>query len=277
MRDVVQPQQAVTDLSSDNDMLPKIAVDRVGKRFAAAQHDAWALQNVTFSVCHGQFIALVGESGCGKTTLLRLIAGLETSTSGSLHLNGQEVRGPSQEVGFVFQHPVLLPWRTVLDNVLLPVELARQSRRVARQQALDLLRLFDLQAFAGHRPQHLSGGMQQRVALARTLMLQPSVLLMDEPFGALDAITREQLNLELLRMWRHGQQTVLFITHDIAEAVFLADRVLVMSRRPGTIAAAFTVPLARPRDLDMRFEAPFAALCRDIHHAMGLMRHDSQE
>ncbi|MEE8305021.1 MAG: ABC transporter ATP-binding protein, partial [Candidatus Tectomicrobia bacterium] len=172
------------------------------------------------------------------------------------------------------QYSQLLHWRTILDNVLLPVELVRQSRREARRQALDLLRLFDLQEFAGHRPQHLSGGMQQRVALARTLMLRPSVLLMDEPFGALDAITREQLNLELLRMWRHGNQTVVFITHDITEAVFLADRVLVMSRRPGTIAATYTVPFPRPRSLDTRYEPAFAALCRNIHHAMGLMRHD---
>lgn len=275
MRDTAQPQQPATALPDDDDALPKIAVERLGKRFAAAQPDTWALQDVTFSVCNGEFVVLVGESGCGKTTLLRLIAGLETATGGEVRLNGRAVTGPSQEVGFVFQRPVLLSWRTVLDNVMLPVELARQPPGAARQRALALLRLFNLQAFAGHRPQHLSGGMQQRVALARTLMLRPSVLLMDEPFGALDAITREQLNLELLRMWRHGQQTVVFITHDIAEAVFLADRVLVMSRRPGRIAATFSVPLARPRNLDMRFEAPFATLCRDIHRAMGLMHQEA--
>jgi NitT/TauT family transport system ATP-binding protein len=271
MRDGVPSQQPPTAVPHDDERQPKIAIKRLGKRFATAQQDAWALQDVTFSVCNGEFIALVGESGCGKTTLLRLIAGLETPTNGTIQLNGQAVRGPSQEVGIVFQRPVLLPWRTVLDNVLLPVELTRQSRGAARQHALDLLRLFNLQAFAGHRPEHLSGGMQQRVALARTLMLQPSVLLMDEPFGALDAITREQLNLELLRMWRQGQETVVFITHDIAEAVFLADRVLVMSRRPGRIAATFKIPLSRPRELDMRFEILFATLCRDIHRAMGLM------
>lgn len=271
MRDGGRSRQPATALPDGDDQQSKIVIKRLGKRFAAAQQDAWTLQDVTFAVCNGEFIALVGESGCGKTTLLRLIAGLETPTDGAVQLNGREVRGPSQEVGFVFQRPVLLPWRTVLDNVLLPVELVHRSPGTARQRALHLLRLFNLQAFAGHRPEHLSGGMQQRVALARTLMLQPSVLLMDEPFGALDAISREQLNLELLRMWRQGRQTVVFITHDIAEAVFLADRVLVMSRRPGRIAATFTVPLGRPRELDMRFEVPFATLCRDIHRAMGLI------
>ncbi|MDH3599986.1 MAG: ABC transporter ATP-binding protein [Candidatus Tectomicrobia bacterium] len=273
---------------------PKIAVEKIGKRFhnAAAgtrstrrkQSGTWALQDINFTVSDGEFVVLVGESGCGKTTLLRLIAGLEPPTTGQVRLNDQVVLQPSQEVGFVFQRPVLLPWRTVLDNVLLPTELThplprradRQASQPARQQALELLALLDLQPFAGHRPQHLSGGMQQRVALARTLMLHPSVLLMDEPFGALDAITREQLNLELLRMWHHGKQTVIFITHDITEAVFLADRVLLMSRRPGTVAAEFLIPLPRPRTLEMRFESEFASLCRAIHQEMGLMRHDEQ-
>lgn len=285
-------------------ILPKIAVEKIGKRFHNAavgaisrhrkQSGTWALQDINFTVSDGEFVAFVGESGCGKTTLLRLIAGLEPPTTGHVRLNDQVVLQPSQEVGFVFQRPVLLPWRTVLDNVLLPTELIhplshrplshwplshradRQASQQARSQALELLARLDLQPFAGHRPQHLSGGMQQRVALARTLMLHPSVLLMDEPFGALDAITREQLNLELLRMWHHGKQTVIFITHDITEAVFLADRVLLMSPRPGTIAAEFPIPLPRPRILEMRFESEFTSLCRAIHQEMGLMRHDEQ-
>jgi NitT/TauT family transport system ATP-binding protein len=254
-----------------------INVSRLGKRFDTVQGGTPALRDVNFEVTAGEFVALVGESGCGKTTLLRLVAGLETPTSGQVILAGQPVRAPRREVGFVFQRPVLLPWRTVLENVLLPVELARQSPRVARLRALRLLTMLGLHAFAGHRPAQLSGGMQQRVALARTLMLQPSILLMDEPFGALDAITREQMNLELLRMWRQGGQTVVFVTHDITEAVFLADRVLLMSRRPGTIAQDFPVPVPRPRLLEMRFASEFVDLCHTIHDTMERGRQAERE
>lgn len=245
-----------------------IHVDQVSKRFAETSTSLWALRDVSCRIEQGEFVTLVGESGCGKTTLLRLIAGLDTPTQGCITLDDQVVQGPRHEVGFMFQRPILLPWRTVLDNVLLPIELTRQPRQAARQRALELLDMLGLQAFTGHRPVHLSGGMQQRVALARTLLRDPSVLLMDEPFSALDAITREQLNVGLLDMWQRGGQTVVFITHDIAEAVFLADRVFLMSRRPGRIARTFVVPLARPRTLEMRFEAPYTALCRDIYQAM---------
>ena len=266
MADVTMRQQPAVSTRS------AIGVERLSKHFHGATADLWALHEVNCTVQAGEFVALVGESGCGKTTLLRLIAGLDTPTTGRVLLGNQVVQGPRREIGFVFQHPVLLAWRTVLDNVLLPVELTRQSRPEARQRAFELLTLLSLRDFAGHRPHQLSGGMQQRVALARALLLHPSVLLMDEPFGALDAITREQLNLELLKMWHHDEQTVVFITHDITEAVFLADCVLLMSRRPGTIAHTFPVPLPRPRTLEMRFERRFTDLCHAIHQAMGLLQ-----
>jgi len=270
MADVTLRQQP--EASPGSGVHSAIRVERLSKRFDGPAAGTWALHEVSFTVQESEFVALVGESGCGKTTLLRLIAGLDTPTSGRVMLGDQPVQGPTREVGFVFQRPVLLAWRTVLDNVLLPVELLHQPRQEARQYAGQLLALLGLRDFAGHRPHQLSGGMQQRVALARTLMLHPSVLLMDEPFGALDAITREQMNLELLTMWQHGKQTVVFITHDITEAVFLADRVLLMSQRPGTMAHAFAVPLPRPRTLEMRFERHFTDLCRDIHQAMGLLQ-----
>jgi NitT/TauT family transport system ATP-binding protein len=271
MADVTVRQQPAVSTSS------AISVERLSKRFDGPATSMWALHELNCTVQAGEFVALVGESGCGKTTLLRLIAGLDIPTTGRVLLGNQVVQGPTRQVGFVFQRPVLLAWRTVLDNILLPVELARQSRSEARQRAFELLTLLSLRDFAGHRPHQLSGGMQQRVALARALMLHPLVLLMDEPFGALDAITREQLNLELLTMWHQGEHTVVFVTHDITEAVFLADRVLLMSRRPGTIAHVFPVPLPRPRTLEMRFERRFTDLCHDIHQAMGLLQQGASQ
>jgi NitT/TauT family transport system ATP-binding protein len=194
-------------------------------------------------------VTLVGRSGCGKSTLLRIVAGLLEPTSGSVTIDGAPVTAPRRDVSVMFQRPALLPWRNVIDNVLLPVEIHRLDRRAYRRRAHDLLELVGLDAFATRRPWELSGGMQQRVALCRALVAEPRILLMDEPFAALDALTREELGLELQRIWSEHRATILFVTHSIEEAVLLADRVVVMSARPGRIRRIVPVDLPRPRSL----------------------------
>jgi NitT/TauT family transport system ATP-binding protein len=247
---------------------PEIVLQGVRHVFAADGQPLVALDGLDLTVRTGEFVALVGESGCGKSTLLRLVAGLLRPTAGRVLLGGEPVRAPREDVALVFQRSVLLEWRTVLDNVLLPVEIRRLPKAAYRAEALGLLALLGLAGFERRRPRQLSGGMQQRVALAQALLLRPAVLLLDEPFGALDAITREQLNLELLHLWEARRSTVLFVTHDLAEAVFLADRVVLLTRRPGRVAAEFPVPLPRPRTLDQRYSAAFIDLCRTIKYAM---------
>ncbi len=247
---------------------PTLALEGVRHVFAADGEPLLALDGVDLTVRASEFVAIVGESGCGKSTLLRLVAGLLQPTAGRVTLAGQPVTAPRPDVALVFQRSVLLEWRTVLDNVLLPVEIRRLPKARYAAEARALLATLGLGGFERRRPRQLSGGMQQRVALAQALLLQPAVLLLDEPFGALDAITREQLNLELLDLWEARRSTVLFVTHDLAEAVFLADRVVLLTRRPGRVAASFPVPLPRPRTLDVRYSAAFADLCRAIKHAM---------
>jgi NitT/TauT family transport system ATP-binding protein len=228
-----------------------------------------ALAEVTLDIAPGEFVTIVGPSGCGKTTLLRIMAGLQRPTSGAVHLLGRPVTGPSRNVGIVFQDPVLLPWRTVLDNVMLPVQVLGLDRETFRRRALELLALVGLAGFEGKYPHELSGGMRQRVSLARALVHDPALLLMDEPFGALDAMTREAMNLELQRIWQESGKTVAFITHSISEAVFLGDRVVVMSPRPGRIADVLTVDLPRPRDLDLMASDAFGVFARKIRQALG--------
>jgi NitT/TauT family transport system ATP-binding protein len=210
-----------------------------------------ALSDVSLSVADGSFATIVGPSGCGKSTLLRILAGTLQPTAGALSLQGQPVVKPSANVGMVFQSPVLLPWRTVLDNLLLPIEVLGRPRRDYEPKAHDYLRLVGLDGYAQKYPNELSGGMQQRVGIGRALIHDPAVLLMDEPFGALDAMTREFMNLELLRLWRESRKTVVLVTHSIPESVFLADRVVVMSPRPGRIVETIEVDLPRPRTLEM--------------------------
>jgi NitT/TauT family transport system ATP-binding protein len=248
--------------------MARIEARSVFKTFETPSGPVQALRGVDLAARPGEFVVLVGESGCGKTTLLRILAGLVAPTQGEVRIDGARVGGPSQEVGVVFQRPVLLPWRTALENVLLPAQVQRLPLADAATEARNLLESMGLGDFLDRFPRHLSGGMQQRVAIARALLLSPSILLMDEPFGALDAITREQMHLDLLNIWTARQPTILFVTHDIAEAVFLADRVVLLSPRPGSVRQLFEVPLPRPRVPDHRFTSDFATACRAVKHAM---------
>ncbi len=238
-------------------------MDGVGKTYAGGVE---AIREARFRVAPGEFLSLLGPSGCGKSTLLMMIAGLLATSRGSIQVDGAEVQGPRRDVGIVFQSPVLLPWRTVLDNVLLPVEMLRLRRTDYERRARDLLSMAKVDDFAARLPHELSGGMKQRVAICRALVHDPALLLMDEPFNALDAMTRDQMGLELLRIWDLHKKTVVFVTHSIREAVFLSDRVLVMTPRPATIAFETDVKLPRPRTMDMQ-EAD------EFNRYVGLLRH----
>jgi NitT/TauT family transport system ATP-binding protein len=228
-----------------------------------------ALKDVDFDISRGEFVTVVGPSGCGKSTLLKIMAGILPSGTGSLTLGGATITGPSRHVGVVFQAPVLLPWRTVLENVLLPIDVQRRGRAAHLDRALGLLRMVGLDGFASRYPVELSGGMQQRVGIVRALVHDPDLLLMDEPFGALDAMTREQMNLDLLRIWATSGKTVMLVTHSIPEAVFLADRVIVMSPRPGRIIDTISVALPRPRALSMMSTPEFGVLTEAIRGHFG--------
>jgi NitT/TauT family transport system ATP-binding protein len=238
----------------------------------ATGDDVLALDRIDFDIRPGEFICLVGPSGCGKSTLLKILAGLLPRSGGTLTRSGRELDGPGPDLGMVFQAPVLLPWRTVLENVLLPTEFRRLKLEPYRLRALELLDLVGLGEFKNRYPSELSGGMQQRAAIVRALVQDPPILLMDEPFGALDALTREQMNEELLRIWTRNPKTVVFVTHSIAESVFLADRVFVMTPRPGKIAEIIDIDLPRPRALPVinteRF-GRYASRIRDLLQSRG--------
>jgi NitT/TauT family transport system ATP-binding protein len=243
---------------------PLIEVAHVAKTYVTADGPVESLRPLTFAIDDGEFLAIVGPSGCGKSTLLKMVAGLLPASSGEIRVGGERVDGPPDNVGIVFQSAVLLAWRTVLDNVMLQIEMRRLDKSTYLPKAKALLHLVGLDGFERKLPWQLSGGMQQRASIGRALVHDPAVLLMDEPFGALDAMTREKMNVELQRIWFETKKTVLFITHSIPEAVFLADRVLVMSERPGTIAAIYDVKLPRPRSLRVMSQPEFGELTQTI-------------
>jgi NitT/TauT family transport system ATP-binding protein len=253
--------QARGDAAAEREI---IAVRGLAKHYATAREPVVALQDIDFAIAEGELVAIVGPSGCGKSTLLKILAGLLPPTRGEALLRGSPIAGPRRDIGVVFQAPVLFPWRSVRDNVLLPIDVQRLGREKHLRLAADLLALVGLQGFEERYPWELSGGMQQRVAIVRALIHDPAMLLMDEPFGALDAMTREQMNVELQRIWLEKRKTILFITHSIAEAVFLADRVLVMTPRPGRIMDDLRIALARPRSLDMLSTPQFGAYAQRI-------------
>jgi NitT/TauT family transport system ATP-binding protein len=249
---------------------PLLRIDRVSKSFAGDPDPLAALQAVSFQIVEGELVCLLGPSGSGKSTLLRVIGGLLPPDSGSVYLNGKPVDGPQEEVGFVFQTTNLMPWRTVLQNVLLPLEIQRPKLDDEdREHAIDLLKLVGLQGFEQLYPKQLSGGMRQRVVLARTLIHGPRLLLMDEPFGALDALTRERLNLELLHIHSIQSKTILMVTHSIQEAVFLSDRVIIVSERPAHIVGDVPIDLPRPRTLDLMGSERFGQLSMQVRHHIG--------
>jgi NitT/TauT family transport system ATP-binding protein len=260
-----------TSASGEEPHRGTIEVRSLSKVYPSQDGPVQALSEVSFAVADAEFVTIVGHSGCGKSTLLRIIAGLLLPSSGSVTVRGRGVSGPLSDVGMVFQRPVLLKWRTIFDNVMLPIEMLHLPRQENRERALDLLKLAGLVDFRHHYPAQLSGGMQQRAAICRALIHDPSLLLMDEPFGALDLMTREEMNFELLRIWSQRRKTTLLVTHSISEAVFLADRVIVMTPRPGMIADIIDVELPRPRMPETKLDPRFTECVRMIGRKIGLL------
>jgi NitT/TauT family transport system ATP-binding protein len=266
------------EAASETAAAPLVSLRSVGKVFPGrrrGQASVEALCPTDLDIRHGEFLTIVGPSGCGKSTLLSMIAGLMTPSSGELTIGDALVEGPHPGLGIVFQKDLLLPWRTALDNVLIQAEVRGLSRKVHTPRAMKLLELVGLGGFEGFYPHELSGGMRQRVGICRALLHDPSLLLMDEPFAALDAITRDQIAVDFQNFWQSDKRTVVFITHNIAEAVFLGDRVLVMTARPGQIADVIDIDLPRPRRLSLR-EAPeftrYTAHVRDVFIKHGVLR-----
>jgi NitT/TauT family transport system ATP-binding protein len=253
----------------------QIAIDDVSKVYAVRGDTVEAVRSLTLTINAGEFVSLVGPSGCGKSTLLTMVAGLVPASRGQIRIDNLAVTRPQTNIGFVFQDPVLLEWRRALDNVMISVEGRKLPLAAYRERGLRLLQRVGLGGFENRYPYELSGGMRQRVSICRALIHDPPVLLMDEPFGALDALTREQLMLDLLRVWQERRKTVLFVTHSISEAVFLSDRVVVLTQRPARIQETITINLPRPRGLKVRQSLEFVGYTErilDIFQAQGILR-----
>ncbi|WP_211110187.1 ABC transporter ATP-binding protein [Acuticoccus mangrovi] len=248
-----------------------IRLNNVRKIYRTGGVEFVAVSDVTMNVTKGELVSLVGPSGCGKTTVLKILADLHGYDGGTVEIgDADHPFVPGRDVGMVFQQPLLLKWRTILDNVVLPAEILGQPMKAARERARDLLKLVGLEGFEAKRPYELSGGMQQRAAIARSLVHDPKVVLMDEPFGALDALTRERMNLELLRIWEESGKTILFVTHSIQEAVLMGSHCAVLTAGPARMADYFPIDLPYPRRLDMRQSSDFGAYARRIYGLLGM-------
>jgi NitT/TauT family transport system ATP-binding protein len=271
MNDTV-PERTDMDTGSKAQGSPVLSVQDVSMTFRTGKTELTAVKNVSLDVREGEFLSLVGRSGCGKSTLLRIVSGLIAPTSGRVECLGREVTGPLDDFGIVFQSPVLLPWRSAVSNVLLPIEMLGRDTRAYRDRAHELIEMVGLKGFADRRPHELSGGMRQRVAICRSLIHDPAFLLMDEPFSAVDEITREELNNVLLDVWRTSGKTILFVTHSIQEAVLLSDRVATFLARPGRLNEIFEIPVPRPRDTNSRFQPEMAEIADRIRVSIGEAR-----
>jgi len=252
-------------------MQPFIHLHAVRKVYRSGKSEHLAISDATFDVMPGELVSLVGPSGCGKSTLLKILAGLHPHDGGELRIgSATHTFDPSRDVGMVFQAPLLLKWRRILENVLLPAEILGLPQKESREKAMSLLALVGLAGYEEKYPYELSGGMQQRAAIARSLVHDPKLVLMDEPFGALDALTREKMNLELLRIWKEAGKTIIFVTHGISEAVFLGTRVVVLTAGPAKMADNIAIDLPRPRTLDMKTHERFGEYTRRIYRHLGM-------